>query len=422
MATLAPARVQATLARRGEVVALGVWVLLVVVAVVWGAAVRTADVGIEAAPLFGYWSLRLDPGAFLALVVAASVVAFGPATASRLPWRALPSAAGATSALWAVALAASDGWDRLTQPLTSERHEYEPYARTITSARTFLDDFAELVPGLPTHPSAHPPGATLVPWLLDRIGLGGAGWFAALVIVAWGVAIGAALVACGRLAGHDEARRAAPALVLLPAAIWVATSADALFAGVTALGVALAVAGGRRAAVAGGLGLGLAALLSYGVVLALTIPAAVAWHRRRLDDLAAAVVAAGAVLVFVAATTGFWWFDGLAATRDRYWSGLASVRPGPYLTLAGNPAALALATGPAVAVGLARRAGNPLVVGALLAVGVADLSQLSRGEVERIWLPFVPWLALAAKGDDRRLLALGAALALVIESSLGRIS
>lgn len=421
MATLAPARASAALARR-ELVALALWALLVAVAVAWGAAVRAGDVGIEAAPLFGHWSLRLDPGVVPALAVAAVVVAFGPAAASSLPWRALPVVAGATSVLWAVTLAASDGWDQLTRPLTSERHEYEPYARTITSARDFLDGFAGLVPHLPTHPSAHPPGATLVPWLLDRIGLGGAGWFAALVIVAWGVAIGAALVACGHLAGHDPARRAAPALVLLPAAIWAATSADALFAGVTALGVALAVTGGRRAAVAGGLVLGLAALLSYGVVLALAIPAAVAWHRRRLDDLAATVVAAGAVLVLVAVTTGFWWFDGLAATRDRYWSGLASVRPGPYLTLAGNPAALALAAGPAVAVGFARRVRNPLVVGALLAVAVADLSQLSRGEVERIWLPFVPWLALAAKGDDRRLLVLCAALALVIESSLGRIS
>lgn len=30
-----------------------------------------------------------------------------------------------------------------------------------------------------------------------------------------------------------------------------------------------------------------------------------------------------------------------------------------------------------------------------VAVGVSDLSGASRGEVERIWLPFVPWLLVA---------------------------
>ena len=33
-----------------------------------------------------------------------------------------------------------------------------------------------------------------------------------------------------------------------------------------------------------------------------------------------------------------------------------------------------------------------LVVAAMLMVLVADVSGSSRGEVERIWLPFVPWL------------------------------
>ncbi len=37
-----------------------------------------------------------------------------------------------------------------------------------------------------------------------------------------------------------------------------------------------------------------------------------------------------------------------------------------------------------------------LLVGGILAViAVADLSGMSKAEVERIWLPFVPWLMLA---------------------------
>ena len=36
-----------------------------------------------------------------------------------------------------------------------------------------------------------------------------------------------------------------------------------------------------------------------------------------------------------------------------------------------------------------------LVAGAAAAVLVADLSRMSKAEVERIWLPFLPWLLLA---------------------------
>ncbi|MGL4177931.1 MAG: hypothetical protein ACRCSN_17875, partial [Dermatophilaceae bacterium] len=36
-----------------------------------------------------------------------------------------------------------------------------------------------------------------------------------------------------------------------------------------------------------------------------------------------------------------------------------------------------------------------LVVAALGTVLVADLSLMSKAEVERIWLPFVPWLLLS---------------------------
>ena len=130
-----------------------------------------------------------------------------------------------------------------------------------------------------------------------------------------------------------------------------------------------------------------------------------------------------------AAAAGFSWFDGLAATRAAYWSGVGAERPGRYLTLVGNPGALALATGPAVAAGLApapvggprrARAWRPalLPAAAAAAVLVADVSQLSRGEVERIWLPFVPWLALAAPGSRRGWLAAQVAVALALQACL----
>ena len=59
-----------------------------------------------------------------------------------------------------------------------------------------------------------------------------------------------------------------------------------------------------------------------------------------------------------------------------------------------------MAAGLAATLSRARAAWRPalLPAAALAAVLVANLSQMSRGETERIWLPFVPWLALAAPG------------------------
>ena len=80
--------------------------------------------------------------------------------------------------------------------------------------------------------------------------------------------------------------------------------------------------------------------------------------------------------------------------------------------------------GPALAVALTRLRDARawlLVGGGLLAVAVADLSGMSRAEVERIWLPFAPWVLLAGAAigttvsQSRRWLALQLATALVIE-------
>lgn len=403
--------------RRSAATAVAVWTSVVVAAIVLGRSTARDDLGLGAAPFAGRFDPRLPPTAVLPVALAALVVLLGPPVAARVSWRGVLVASGAAASAWAVALAAVDGWDRVTAPLTT-RHEYEPFAATIGSAGAFLRGFVASVPDLPIHVKGHPPLATLVPWGLDRIGLGGAGWYAALVIGAWGVAVAAALSAARSVVGEERARVAAPALVLLPAALWAATSADALTAGVVAVGAALAV--GTRASgarlVVGGCVFGLALLLSYGATLGLAVPLAAALHRRRLVDLVPVAAGIVAVLLLVAAS-GFWWPAGLRATGDAYWGGIAHERPLAYLTLLGNPAALALAAGPAVAVGLRRR-WHPVAMGGLLAVGVADASLLSAGEVERIWLPFVPFLALAAPGDDRRWLGAQAAVGVGLQVCL----
>ncbi len=94
---------------------------------------------------------------------------------------------------------------------------------------------------------------------------------------------------------------------------------------------------------------------------------------------------------------GFSWFSGFAATRGVYWAGVAKHRPYSYFLVA-DLALFAVATGPAIAVGLGRLRDRNLwllVGGVLAVVALADLSGMSKAEVERIWLPFVPWVALA---------------------------
>jgi hypothetical protein len=156
---------------------------------------------------------------------------------------------------------------------------------------------------------------------------------------------------------------------------------------------------GRRSdllALGGGFLFGVSAFLSYGLVLLTVIPVVVALARRRVRPLLLAAL--GALPVFAAfLAAGFWWLAGFAATRRRYWAGIAHHRPYRYFVVA-NLAALALAVGPAGAVALAwlqKRSAWLLTGSAVAAVAVADLSGLSKGEVERIWLPFVPWILLA---------------------------
>jgi hypothetical protein len=165
-------------------------------------------------------------------------------------------------------------------------------------------------------------------------------------------------------------------------------------------------------------------LLTYGGAAMVAFPVLV--HLRRRRPVAAALVLVGVVVVLVgtAVGTGFWWPDGLEATRDAYHEGVAGDRPSPYFALAGNPGALAFAVGPAVVVGLVlairrwREAASLLPLVGLGVVAAVDASLLSKGEVERIWLPFVPWLALAAPGHRRAWLAVQAILALVLQAWL----
>ena len=388
--------------RRTTALVLVAWVVLIVGAGRWGRAIADSGrvIRLGAAPLGGWYDWRLNGRVVLPVVVGAVLVVGLPRLAPRMAWRRLLVVAALAAALWAVSLAATDGWFGLTNPTVLRGDEYLLDVPQVEDPGAFLRGFTDDIDRYVTHVRSHPPGLLLGLWGLDRVGLGGPGWAAALFIAGGAAAVPGVLVTVRRVASEGTARAALPFVVLAPAALWVATTADALFAGVGAWAVAGVVLAlhrddrrGDRLALAGGLGFGALAHLAYGAVLVAAIPLVVAVVRRRARPVALAVV--GALPVFVAfSAAGFWWVDGLLTTAGEYGESVARTRPYGYFLVA-NVAALAIVVGPAVAVGLVRlrdRALWPLVGGAALACAVADVSGMSKGEVERIWLPFAVWL------------------------------
>ncbi len=417
---------------------LGAGALVVVAAVVGRALLaRGVDIFLPFPPLLAQWLPHVGPGTPVAVAVAVLVATRGPALAGRLRWGALLAAGYGAAVAWTAALALVDGWQRgVVERLTSSEeylHDVTRVADVSEMVRTFADHILTDRPGFwTTHVGAHPPGAFLTFVWLDRLGLGGggpAGLFVVLVGASAPIAVAVALRALG---AEDVARRALPFGVLLPGAVWVGVSADGMFAGVLAWGVALLAVGatgrgGRAdvAALSGGVLLGWCLHLSYGLVLG-GLPALAVLVVTR--GLRAGLLAAAGVLAVVAAFTasGFWWFTGFERVQVIYAASIASTRPYSYFVWA-NLAAVLLATGPAVVAGIRRAAARPhaLPVGAVLlpcaglaAILLADLSGMSKAEVERIWLPFTVWLMSAAavlpEADRRGWLAVQAATALAV--------
>ncbi len=409
----------------------GAWVAIVVAGHVIGGALYDRDelIRVGAPPVVGSFDLRIGFALLAALAVAAAALTWAPALAQRLRWGSLLAAAWAGAGAWAVALASSDGVDAIAAPL-STRYEYLAAVPAVVRSGQFIDGFIAALPGYPTHVKGHPPGMVTLLWLLDRIGLGGAEVAAGLVIGVGALVAPAALIAMRATANEAAARRAAPYLVFAPAAVWVATSADAFFAGVAATGIAcfaLAARPGCARAIGVALGLlaglvlGAALMLSYGVAPLGLIVLVLAVARRSWMALAAAV--AGVLIVLGAfAALGFVWLEGLSATEELYRGGVASRRPhGAFIVI--NLAAFGLAVGPAAAAGLARlrERGVWLLAGPMVAaIAVASLSGLSKGEVERIWLPFVPWIlvATASLRPGRGWLAAQLALAVALQAGV----
>jgi hypothetical protein len=434
----------AALVSRGRVASLGLLVTAILLFLAfgvthwtdWEVAARAPRSAVPngVPPLHGYWSPNLGPGTVPAVLIALLGWRYAADLAARLPWRRLLLASYAASLAWLLSLAFVDGTDGLSRVLGNP-YEYLETAREVDDVSVLLDTYVDRIPyaaddNWPTHVAGHPPAMLLFFVALVRLGLGGdlaAGVVVTLVAASVAAAV---LVTLRALGAEDLARRAVPFLVLTPAAVFMAVSADAVITAVTAWGIAaLALAAtsvGLRSvgwSVLSGLLLGLSVLMSYGMPLMGVLAVAVLVAARSWRPLLVAVPAALAVVLAFAAL-GFAWWDAYPVLRERYFDGIAADRPISYWWW-GNLACLAVSAGPLLGSGLAslrRSAGRVallLVGAAVLMVALADVSGMSKAETERIWLPFIPWLtvslALLPDGWRRWGLGLQVASALVVQ-------
>ncbi|WP_338894648.1 hypothetical protein WBG99_02195 [Streptomyces sp. TG1A-60] len=346
--------------------------LLVTTAALVGIAIQrehgTLHVGWP--PLYSNWGPHVGPGTPAALVVAGVVVAYGPRVAARLPWRALLGAAWGTAMAWTWSLALIDGWHRGIAVRLTTKYEYLRVIDRFQDIPATLRDFTHHIllhspDNWPPHVAGHPPAATVTFVLLDRVGLGGGGWAGVFCITVGASACVAVLVAVRALADEGLARRAAPFLVMVPAAVWMGTSADGYFAAVTAWTIAflaLAVTGHRPrlTGFAAGLLFGLTCYLSYGLTLFAVVAGAVLLlgGPRRMRPLPYAL-AGVTVVPLVFTLLGFNWWEAYHLLVERYYQGAGGVRPYSYWVWA-NLACTVLIVGPATVAGL-RRTGATLL-------------------------------------------------------------
>lgn len=391
------------------------------VAVVWFSVVRgraeqrtNTRLNLGAAPLVGRDEMDGWVWRFGWSLVGAGLVALLVVVACRSSWwwrvrqRWVLVVTSVGAMLFATLLALNDGVDGLRYG-AEHKTEYLANLPTSPPAGEFVRTFVDEIDRYSVHVRGHPPGFVLLLKCLDAIGLSGVWPVVALSILGTGVTAAAVLLTVRAVAGDEWMRRTAPLLIVAPYGIWMLTSGDAVFAAVGALGIAAVAEGVSRRrehavwfGVAAGVLFGCLLFLTYLGATLLLVPAVLliaALRRRDRGSLAVIIggVAAGLAVVASFWIAGFWWFDGVRATNEQYHLGSAQFRLWSYFAI-GNIGAALFALGPVTVVGLGvlRSRRMWLLVGAALAaLLVSHLSRYTKGEVERIWLIFYPWIAVA---------------------------
>jgi methylthioxylose transferase len=413
----------ATRWRRSDLVALVAALALIIVAAVVGYQMnrRGLPIVLPRPPLLAFWHPHVGWGTPLAILSLLLGLRLQRLIAV-LPWRRLLLTGWLLNLAWMCSLTLVDGVQRGWIEVLLDPNEYLHDLHRISSPWTFLSGFTHYIAFGPevggdlvwtTHVAGHPPLTTLIFWLLARIGLGGGFWAGGLCILVASVASVALPVTLRELGAEAAGRRIVPFIALFPGAVWMAVSADGLFAGVAVSGLALVCRGAIRGRILtsfiGGLLLGVAVFLSYGLVLFGLIVVVAAFLTIKKGMRSVVVPWLSAIVGFVAVIAvhlalGFNWFSGLAALRIRYYQGIASQRPYSYFIYA-NLAAWLVSCSPLLAIGIVRsiatlsrrcprgswtqdRVTALLAGSGVLAALMADLSGLSKAEAERIWLSF----------------------------------
>lgn len=436
-------------------------VLIVGWAIIWGRRVQASpDVKLGAAPLVGQWKFRPSIGYLMPMGLALLVIIAVPRFFARLQTRWVVLSTVGLTAMFTAALAGADGRVAMLEPVV-HRTEYWAWINKMPPVRQMLANYDEydFIVNFSTHIKGHPPGYMLFLKAMASVGLAKPWMIAVASYISAGIVAGSVLVVARRLGTARFTRKLAPMLIVAPYAVWMGTSADAVFSALVAAGaagLAMSATSGLRCrrmafALLAGLSIGAGLYSSWGTVTCGVLLAGVLWCatavtvdagtvglmrsnvgvdptketvgeriRRALPTATWAFVGIGASALTMT-SLGYNYFAGMGLTRGLYWKGTAQFRPWKYF-LVGNLGALIIALGMVCVIGLgvlsisrAKRFDpsqlglanrettmvegenwlSVLVLCTLTGILAANFSQYSKGEVERIWLPFMPWLTMA---------------------------
>jgi methylthioxylose transferase len=459
--------------------ALAIAVAIVSWATIWGRRVqKNPDVKLGAAPLVGEWKFRPSIGYLMPIGLALLIIVAIPRLFVRLQTRWVVLSSVSLTTAFTAALAGADGRVAMLAPVI-HRSEYWFWLNKMPPTRQMLAKYDEydFIVNFSTHIKGHPPGYMLILKALSALGLAKPWIIASLSYLSAGVVAGSVLVVARRFGTAKFTRKAAPMLILGPYAVWMGTSADAVFSALVALGaagIALATTSWQNSrritfSLFAGLSIGAALYSSWGTVTCGPILFGVLWcgagrnalrgswqagkpglkqgtgHHSKPDlsqprehtlvsgsqqrallgsmlrtlistvrdrmkqslPVAAWVLTGVGAIAATMTALGYNWFAGMGLTKRLYWKGTAQFRPWKYF-LVGNLGAVFIALGVVAVLGIGvaisgsatthrdNRWLRIVMICALISVITADLSQYSKGEVERIWLPFMPWLTVPA--------------------------
>jgi methylthioxylose transferase len=361
-------------------------------------------------PFYLFWDPQWPSGWALVAPAAALAAVAGVVALFRSqvgPGTRVAASAGLLLVL-ALAVAALAGGPAAWRAPFEFTGEYPQGVGQVGDLPSFLREFPERLPALPSHAAGHPAGAMVLYALLARVwpGLDGA----AMLTVAIGCLGVLPVAGLARDELGEQGRRWALALwVLSPMVVlYTATSADAVFA-VALAGATLAAHRGlvRRSwawTITGGVLLWVGLMLTYAAALLLVFLLVRAAGRLRREPgwvLGWAAGTAGTAL----GLAGLLWlatgYDPVAAARATH--AVYQAAPGsagrPYLPwLVGDPIAFGGMLGIPLGAALLARAAAVVRERAWTGVDAAMLACLlaasswgfSRGEVERIFLFLVP--------------------------------